>query len=340
MKVFYGICGEGMGHAGRSLALIERLLTLGHHVTIFTFADANRLLANSGYSTQPIDGLQFRLMAEGGVDFRGTLCNFFRFLRDRRTSLDVIRQLAIAEHPDLIITDFEPLTAIAAASLGIPCVSVDNQHRFCEPLGRGFPWHIRAYGRTAGEFVQRWIKRPWQCIVAVFHRCPASRKFRHVDALLRDRFARLAASDGEHILLYAKGALGRRMAQIASTVPAQFIAYGCQGISSPNIVYKVTKSDEFITDLASCRGVLCTAGQQLIGEARYFGKPILVVPMPHQYEQEINARYARMEGIGDFCAIDDLSCHRLQRSFQNFTVRPKPGNGVDQILDLLGIKHA
>lgn len=328
-----------MGHAGRSLALIERLLTLGHRVTIFTFADAFRLLANSGYEPRHVDGLQFRVTPAGGVNSLGTVCNYFQFLRSRRASLDLVRQLAIAERPDLFITDFEPLTAIAAASLGIHCVSVDNQHRFCEPLGAAFPLHLRAYGRMAGQFVERWIKRPWQCIVAVFHRCPTSQKFRRVDALLRERFTQLVPSNGDRILLYVKGPMGQRLAQIASTVPARFVAYGCSGVAAENIEYKETNSDQFIADLASCRGVLCTAGQQLIGEARYFGKPLLVVPMPQQYEQEINARYARSEGIGDYCAIDELTSARIQQSFHQRAVPSKPGNGVDQVLDLLGISH-
>ena len=221
-----------MGHAGRSLALIERLLSLGHRVTIFTFADAFRLLANSGLQPLRLNGLQFGVTAAGGVSSLGTALKFVRFLHDRRDSLDLIRQMAIVEQPDLFITDFEPLTAIAAASLRIELVSVDNQHRFCEPLGTAFPLRLRAYGRIAGQFVEHWIKRPWQCIVAVFHSCPASRKFRHVDVLLRQRFLQAAPSDGEHILLYAKGIMGQRLTQIASTVPARFIAYGCTGVSA------------------------------------------------------------------------------------------------------------
>src|SRR5262249_20572709 len=153
----------------------------------------------------------------------------------------------------------------------------------------------------AGQFVQRWIKRPSQCIVAVFHKCPNSQKLRYVDALMRERFTRLVPSVRDHLLLYAKGVMGQRLLGIASTVPDRFIAYGCSGVAASNIEYKDTNSDEFISDLASCRGVLCTAGQQLIGESRYFGKPILVVPIPRQHEQEINARYARIEGIGDYC---------------------------------------
>jgi uncharacterized protein (TIGR00661 family) len=339
VKIFYGICGEGMGHAGRSIALIERLIALRHRVTIFTFADALRLLESAGYQAQKIEGLQFRQTRDGGVDLLRSVCNFWCYLRRRRESLDYIRQLALVERPDLFITDFEPLTALAAAALKAPCYSIDNQHRFCHPLGSDFPLYLQVYSRLTGEFVRHWIRRPRQCIVAVFHRCPPSRHYQRVDVLLRDRIARLRATDGEQVLLYGRGELGRRIASIASTVPERFIAYGCEGVRADNIEYKRTSQEGFAADLAACKAVVCTGGQQLIGEARYFGKPLLVVPIPNQHEQEINARYALREGLGDYCPISRLSRERIQRAVTRRVARPGRANGVDQTLDLLEISH-
>lgn len=339
MKVFYGICGEGLGHCGRSLALIERLIALGHRVTLFTFGDALAFLAKTGYAPQKIAGLGFREGSGGGVHVRGSLGNFTRFLRSRQPSLDVIRQLALAERPDLFITDFEPLTAIAAASLRIPCVSVDSQHRFCHPLPRQFDLRLRLYGRLAGTFVKRWIKKPQQCIVAVFHQCPPSRHYVRVDALLRDRLAKIRATDGEHVLLYGRGELGRRMAAAARNVRGRFVAYGCESIDAPNIEFKPTSHDGFIADLAACRTVVCAGGQQLIGEARYFGKPMLIVPIPRQHEQEINALYAQQDGIGEYCPIDELSRERIERFLERRFAGPRPASGVDQALELMGISN-
>jgi uncharacterized protein (TIGR00661 family) len=339
MKIFYGICGEGMGHAGRSLALIERLSALGHRVTIFTFADALRLLGSAGYEPVAIDGLQFRIAADGGVDALRSVANLYQYLRSRRASLDVIRQLALAERPDLFITDFEPLTALAAASLRTPCVSIDNQHRFCHPLDGDFPLSLRLYSRLAGQVVRRWIRRPRQCIVAVFHQCPLSRHFRNVDVLLRERIANVQPRAGEHVVLYGRGELGRRMARVASAVNERFVAYGFEAEPAANIEHKRTSNNEFIEDLASCKAVVSSGGQQLIGEARYFGKPLLVVPMPKQHEQEINARYAKKEGLGDYCSIEQLSPQRIERFVRQRYSTSRPGNGVDQVLDLLEIGH-
>ncbi|MEX2310198.1 MAG: glycosyltransferase family protein [Pirellulales bacterium] len=339
MKVFYGICGEGLGHSGRAIALIERLTALGHRVIIFTFADAYQLMARSGYDAQRIAGLQFAVSADGSVNLLGTVRKFSRYLQSRRQSLDMIRQMALAERPDLFITDFEPLTSLAAASLRIPCISVDSQHRFCHPLRCELPLHLRAYARLAGEFVGRWIKAPQLSIVAVFHDCSASRHYRRVEALQRDRIARLRPCDGDHVVLYGRGEIGRRMAQIASSVPERFIAYGFNGMTAPNIEYMQASYEQFAADLASCKAVVSTAGQQLIGEARYFGKPLLAVPIRKQYEQEINARLVRTEGIGDFCPIDRLSAERIQQFLQRRFARSRPANGLDQALELMRIGY-
>lgn len=326
-----------MGHGGRSIALVERLIMLGHQVTTFTFADAFRLLTKSGHKPHRIAGLQFGIRADGGVAVLGSIGNFYRYLRCRHESLDLIRQLALADQPDLFITDFEPLTALAAASLKIPCVSVDNQHRFCHPLDRDFPRFLRAYGRMTGLFVRWWIRNPRQCIVAVFHPCPPSRYYQRVEVLLRDRIAQLQPTEGDHILMYGRGELGNRMARVAATVPERFIAYGFEGPPADNIQYKQTSYEGFARDLASCRAVVSTAGQQLMGEARYFGKPLLVVPMPKQHEQEINALYAHKEGIGESCSIDELTGERIQSFLQRRFAERQPANGVDQVLELLEI---
>jgi uncharacterized protein (TIGR00661 family) len=56
--------------------------------------------------------------------------------------------------------------------------------------------------------------------------------------------------------------------------------------------------NRFVSDLAHCRGLVCTAGNQLIGEALYLQKPVLALPEPKNFEQEINGHYVAQNGIG------------------------------------------
>ena len=332
MKIFYGICGEGLGHSGRSLALIERLTALGHAVTIFTFADAIRCSPRAA-TTSPHRGTPLaRQRPRRRVD-AGNAVQFRSFPAARPQSLDAIRQLALVERPDLFITDFEPLTALAAASLGIPCVSIDNQHRFCQPLGRTF--HFRyMYGRMAGEFVRRWIKprasASWPCFtsarpVGIFAASTPSSAIElpgsnPATATTCSSTAAAGSACGWSRSQHRPGALHRLWLQVPPPPTSS--------TSGP--------ATKFAADLASSRAVVATAGHQLISEARYFGKPLLVVPMPNQHEQAINAH---TPGWKAWRLRPDRPTQRRTHS-TNATAPeppPRPANGVDQTLELLGI---
>ena len=53
----------------------------------------------------------------------------------------------------------------------------------------------------------------------------------------------------------------------------------------------------FVRDLAGCRAVFATAGNQLISEAVHFGKPLLLMP-EESLEQRLNAMHIDRWGIG------------------------------------------
>jgi uncharacterized protein (TIGR00661 family) len=61
-------------------------------------------------------------------------------------------------------------------------------------------------------------------------------------------------------------------------------------------VIKDFSEEGFVEDLAQARAVVTNGGLSLIGEALYLGKPVYSVPVQHQFEQLMNARY--LEGLG------------------------------------------
>lgn len=67
--------------------------------------------------------------------------------------------------------------------------------------------------------------------------------------------------------------------------------------------YRPIDALRFVEDLASCTGLVTTAGNQLIGEAIHLGKPVLAMPEPGNYEQHINAHFIRESGAG--MVVDD-----------------------------------
>jgi uncharacterized protein (TIGR00661 family) len=64
-----------------------------------------------------------------------------------------------------------------------------------------------------------------------------------------------------------------------------------------NLTFLPLSNLPFLEDLASCRGVISTAGNQLMGEAIFLGKPVLVMP-ERCVEQRLNAAAVKRLGIG------------------------------------------
>src|SRR5690606_32652307 len=64
-----------------------------------------------------------------------------------------------------------------------------------------------------------------------------------------------------------------------------------------NLDFRAPGNAAFVRDLAGCRALLGTAGNQSIGEAIHFGKPILALP-EDAFEQRLNASMIERMGVG------------------------------------------
>src|SRR5262249_52384362 len=67
----------------------------------------------------------------------------------------------------------------------------------------------------------------------------------------------------------------------------------------------------FLEDLAGCRAVISTAGNQLVGEALQFEKPVLVFP-EHCAEQRMNALAVERLGIGMRATFRQFTTAKIQ----------------------------
>jgi uncharacterized protein (TIGR00661 family) len=83
-----------------------------------------------------------------------------------------------------------------------------------------------------------------------------------------------------------------------TALPLPVVVYGtARHGTARNLTFRPPSNGPFLDDLASCRAVFSTAGNQLVGEALWFGKPMLVMP-EHTVEQRLNAAAVERLGIG------------------------------------------
>ena len=292
MRILYGVNGEGLGHATRSQVVIEHLLARGYDVRVVASGSAFVHLHTQLPRVSEIFGPSFA-MDEGEIHRWATLrlnaANAGHELPDTvRHWLSVVHEW----RPDVVVTDFEPLSALYARSMLVPLVSVDNIsmlvrcHHDEAIVGADLADFIlaraitRAMIPTAGDYV-----------VTTFFRPPVLwGRTTLVPPIVRPEVVAATPERGDHVLVYSSGDHGLLDVLEQAGVPAR--VYGMRGKHS---------NERFLEDLRTARAVITGGGFSLLSESIYLGKPVLSVPLHGQFEQLMNARYLARDGYG-MCA--------------------------------------
>ncbi len=206
---------------------------------------------------------------------------------------------------------------------------------------------MRMYAYIMGIFTEIYVPCPDRVIVSTFHHNALKKtddKTIMTNCFVRKHFANYEPTRGDYVLLYYKSPFGGILELLAMQARPVKV-YGCpENLRTvPNFEYHDISNDEFIKDLAGCSHLVCGAGNQLLGEAIYYGKPIFAIPEPNQSEQRINAFYIDKMNHGTTAAVEDLSAERFWKFFDTFKARQGAGiNGahqaVQEIHNYLGIQ--
>src|ERR1051326_7990278 len=125
-NILYGVNGEGSGHSTRAKEVIFHLQRQGHTVHVVSFDRGLRNLSES-FPVTEIFGLRCAYV-NNRMRYRRTLVkNLVKAPRAARSMKQLLR-LVDEQKIDLVITDFEPLTAHVAHRRRLPLIAIDNQH--------------------------------------------------------------------------------------------------------------------------------------------------------------------------------------------------------------------
>jgi hypothetical protein len=321
--IWYGVQGEGRGHATRSKVVIDALRAEGCAVRVFTGGDALGLFSGER-DLEEIPLLRFHFGAGGRLDLMATAVRNLKplhgILHRSSPAHERLHRLASQETPDLVISDFEPLLGRFAARSRIPWISVDHQHVLTDTvlpkLGRGLDLELLLLARFSEWLVPAPVR-----VVSSFHHFPLrpGSRARLVGCFLRDGFAHRPVRDEGHVCAYLKepGMLPSVLGAMAG-VPETAFHLWCAGTATTpeNVGLSKPSSEAFLEDLANCSWLLSTAGNQLLGEALALGKPVLAIPVPGQTEQALNAAALEASGCGRSTTLH-LLAPDLIRSFQS-----------------------
>ena len=236
----------------------------------------------------------------------------------------------------MILTDFEPLLAKVARSLEVPLVTIDNQHKFLAPLREGFGFTSNLHNFLLGMFVRWHMGKADHHIVTTFHKCRYLKGITRVDGMLREEFLNQEPTLGDYTLVYLHHSVANRVLPILRQMQNEkFIVYGVKGDDCKNIEFKSVSYEIFAADLAGCKQVICTAGNQLLCELKYLKKKVLAIPILHQQEQFLNAQYAQLENIGIACKAHELTKAIVNDFLHTTFPIQKVTNGVDKVVEFL-----
>jgi uncharacterized protein (TIGR00661 family) len=330
-KLMLSLSGEGRGHATRIRALVEHFKR-DHVVSILAPGDAltflEPLYRGSDVSVIPIPGLRFHYNGARQLDGWRTAAGAIQYLRGFRPLLANLDRLIAEKQPDLVITDFEPALPRAALQRRTPFLSVSHQHFLLTYDLSSLPAWLRFHAFYMGCIVRAYHSGQRHSVVSSFFAPPLKRSCANVTqvgVMLRPAIRHATPQPGRHLVAYLRRFAGPHVleALASSGRPVRVYGLGDQP-SRGRLSFHAIDEERFAADLAGCAALIATAGNQLVGEALYLGKPCLVMPESRNFEQYINAHFLAASGAGAWVGLENLTVFHLRaflRRLDQFNTR-------------------
>jgi uncharacterized protein (TIGR00661 family) len=258
----------------------------------------------------------------GGVSYWRTLIgnNYLKIIRD-------IFKAPVRDY-DLIINDFEFVTAWASKLRGANCIALSHQASFM-------------YKETPRPYAKQWLGE-----FILKHYAPAKKYIgfhfkqynKHIyPPVIRQEIRKLQPEFGKHITVYQPAyhhtyliklfnPLFRIQFQVFSKFATQKEKHG-------NVTVFPISNQDFLESFRTCSGIICGAGFETPAEAMFLGKRVICVPINNQYEQYCNGAALLQEGVQVLDKLDENEISTLY----NWATSKKPKAKVypDYIKSLL-----
>ncbi|KKG16154.1 glycosyltransferase [Methanosarcina sp. 2.H.T.1A.6] len=321
MKIMIFICGEGLGHTSRCLALGKEMMSAGHEVHFGAYGYSKELIEKVGYKAHDIPSEIKLVGKEGALDFTGSVEATLKNaqLLGGPKILKLTRDIG----PDAVVSDSYYLGILAAKALKLPVYLILNQSNMEEFFkSRGVP--IRLLGELTKkvynqifEMVDRIIIPDYPLPYTV---CRKNLSFTHKireklfysGPLVQKKYDEVEeiSLKKPHIISLI-GGFGYREPIFRKVLETAKLDSGIHYtlISGPSLdPSKFTDLPEnvqvlqFIKDtfpyFKSSDAVIAPGGHSTMMEALSFGIPIISFPDEGHNEQESNAEVVEEEGYG------------------------------------------
>ena len=284
MKILYAIQGTGNGHLSRARDIIPHLQRYG---TVDVLVSGIQADVDLGYSiTYKLKGLSFIFGKKGGVDIVAT------YKKGKLKQLwQEIKNVPVEDY-DIVINDFEPVSAWACILRRKVCIGLSHQAAVLNPHAPQ-----PAVADLAGTALLKYY-------------APAAKQFgfhfkRYGDNIytpvIRQQVRALTPANKGHYTVYLPAYDDKRIIKVLSQFKNiqwdVFSKHNKTKFTQGNISIQPIYNKAFIQSMATAEGVLCGAGFETPAEALYLQKKLMVIPMKGQYEQQCNAAALKKMGV-------------------------------------------
>ena len=301
MKIFYGVQGTGNGHITRARVMAKELYDAGFEVTFqFTGRPADKYFDMEIFKNYQLrTGLTFNT-DKGQVNYIKTALDAkpITFIKD-------VKSLDLSGY-DLVITDFEPVTAWAAKNRKIPVVGIGHQYAFNHKIPRTgsdpIADQVMKYFAPADIGVGLHWHHFGQPILPPIIETPDFPTSIQKNKII----VYLPFEDPNEVINY-----------LCPFENFEFHIYSPTLVPSkyPHIICKPLSRDGFQKDLYDCAGIISNAGFELASESLQLGKKILAKPLHAQMEQISNA--AALEELGYGHTMYDMNVKVIEDWLHN-----------------------
>ncbi len=346
-KLFISLSGEGRGHATRMRALVEALAP-EHTVHVFAPGDAHAFLAplfaDTPVRLHQLPGLRFGYDACDRISYLQTARRLLAYLRALPGTIECLSTRLRREQPDLVITDFEPALPRAARRCGRPFLSVDHQHFLRTSDLRQLPPLLRWRAAYMGAVVGAYYRGQVETVVSSFYFPPLRRgvrKVTQVGVFLRRAVRQTRPRTGRHLVAYWRRAVPEAVLAALERTGLETRVYGLgTRPARGRVSFHPISETRFLEDLASSTALIGTAGNQLVGEALYLGKPVFALAETGNFEQAINAHFLHTSGAGEALPMEDFTEARLHHFLARLDgyrsrIRPERLDGLPVVLEIV-----
>jgi len=317
MNILYGIQLTGNGHITRSVEIIRSLKKRGFNVDIITSGNNSQLDIPFDIKSHHI-GISMFYNKNGGIDWFNTIkkINLKKFIMDIYYD--------VSEY-DIVISDFEPISAWSAKRQNVKSVGIGNQYSFLsDKIHRP---------RSKSKMAEIFLKNFAPCKLNIGLGYDNYDNF-IVKPIINNELLNKKIKDDNFILVY----LPSLSVELIYEQIKQFKNQSWK-IYSPdiekdyfidNIIFKKTNKDSFTNDLVNCTGVITASGFSTTSEALILNKKLWSIPIKKQYEQLCNAIALKKMGI----MTDDLNPDSISKWLCDYKkINYQWVNPIDDIID-------